>query len=68
MECIRNQINKIRNSVEDRQSRKAWQTVNKENKRISTFRAKLKATSLEEQIQKWKESFQEFTRKILQRN
>ena len=44
-ECIQNQINKIRNSVEDRQSWIAWQTINEESKRKSTSRAKLKTAS-----------------------
>ena len=45
---IQNQINKIRDLVEDRQSRIAWQTVNKVSRRKSTARAKLKAASQEE--------------------
>ena len=54
IEFIQGQINKIRNSVEDRQSWTAWQTVN-EGK--STSRAKLKPASQEEWIQIWKEHF-----------
>ena len=54
-EYIQNQINKIRDSVEDRQSRIAWQTVNEVSRRKSTVKAKLKATSQEE--------FWEFIRK-----
>ena len=50
-EYIKNQINKIRDSVEDRQSRIAWQMVNKVSRRKSTVKAKLKATSQEERIQ-----------------
>ena len=50
-EYIQNQINKIRDSVEDRKSRIAWQTVNKVSRRKSTAKAKLKATSQEERIQ-----------------
>ena len=57
-EYIQNQIIKIRNSVEDRQSRIAWQLVNKVNRRKSTAEAKLKATSQEEQIQLWKQHFE----------
>ncbi len=38
-EYIQNQIDKIRNSVEDRQSRIAWQTVNKLSRRKSTVKA-----------------------------
>ena len=41
-EYIQNQINKIRESVEDRQSRIAWQMVNEVSRRKSTARAKLK--------------------------
>ena len=48
IEYIRGQINKIRNSVEDRQSRIAWQTANEVSKRKSTSRAKLKAASQDE--------------------
>ena len=49
-EYIQNQINKIRNSVEDRQSRIAWQTVNEVSRRKSTAKAKLKATSQEKRL------------------
>ena len=42
-EYIKNQINKIRDSVEDRQSRIAWQTVNEVSRRKSTAKAKLKS-------------------------
>ena len=42
-------------SVEDRQSRIAWQTVNKVIRRESTARAKLKAASSEERIHLWKQ-------------
>ena len=41
-EYIQNQINKIRDSVEDKQSRIAWQTVNEVSRRKSTAKAKLK--------------------------
>ena len=50
-EYIRNRIDKIRDSVEDRQSRIAWQTVNEVHRRNSTVKAKLKATSQQERIQ-----------------
>ena len=53
-EYIQNQINKIRDSIEDRQSRIAWQMVNEVNRRKSTAKAKLKSTSQEERIQLWK--------------
>ncbi len=51
-EYIRNQINKIRDSVEDRQSRIAWQTVNEVSRKKSTARAKKK-----EQLHLWKQHF-----------
>ena len=45
-------------SVEDRQSRIAWQMVNKVSRRKSTEKAKLKATSQQEQIHLWKQHFE----------
>ena len=56
--CIQNQINKIRDSVEDRQSRIAWQTVNEVSRRKSTAKAKLKVTSPQERIHMWKQYFE----------
>ena len=47
-EYIQNQINKIRDWVEDKQSSIVWQTVNKVSRRKSPAKAKLKATSQEE--------------------
>ena len=44
-EFIQNQIDKIRDSVEDRQSRIAWQTINKVSRRKSTDKGKLKVTN-----------------------
>ena len=44
-EYIQNQIDKIRDSVEDRQSRIAWQTINEVSRRKSTAKAKLKAAN-----------------------
>ena len=41
-EFIQNQIDKIRDSVEDRKSRIAWQTINEVSRRKSTAKAKLK--------------------------
>ena len=41
-EYIQNQIDKIRDSVEDRQSRIAWQTVNEVSRRKSTVKANWK--------------------------
>ena len=42
---MQNQIDKIRDSVEDIQSRIAWQTINEVSRRNSTAKAKLKATN-----------------------
>ena len=42
IEYIQNQINKIRNLVEDRQSKIAWQMVNEVRRRKSTVKTKLK--------------------------
>ena len=54
-ECIKYQINKIRDMVEDRQSRIALQTVNEMGRRMTTARVKIKATSQEERIHLWKQ-------------
>ena len=56
-EYIQNQIDKIRDSVEDSQSRIAWQTINEVSKRKSTAKAKLKATNQQERIKLWKQHF-----------
>ena len=58
IEYIQVQINNIRHSVEDRQSRLAWQTVNEISDRKSTSRSKLKATSQKDRLQKWEDHFQ----------
>ena len=50
MEYIQNQIDKIRDLVEDRQSRITWQTINEVSKRKSTAKAKLKAANQQERI------------------
>ena len=47
-EYIQNQIDKIRDSIEDGQSRVASKTVNEVSRRKSTEKAKLKATNQEE--------------------
>ena len=49
-EYIQNQIDKIRDSVEDRQSRIAWQTINEVSIRKSTVKANLKAANQQERI------------------
>ena len=62
---IQNLINKIRDSVEYRQSRMAWQMVNGVSRRKSTVKAKLKATSQEERTHLWKQHFENLHRKPL---
>ena len=57
-EYIQNQIDKIRDSVEDRQSSIAWQTINEVSRRKSTAKAKLKATNQQERIKPWKQHFE----------
>ena len=47
-EYIQNQIDKIRHSVEDRQSRIARQKINEVSRRKSTAKAKLKAVNQQE--------------------
>ena len=57
-EYIQNQIDKIRDSVEDMQSRIAWQPINEVSGRESTAKAKLKATNQQERIKLWKQHFE----------
>ena len=57
-EYIQNQIDKIRDSVEDRQSRIAWQTINEVSRRKNTAKAKLKAANQQERIKLWKKHFE----------
>ena len=57
-EYIQNQIDKIRDSVEDRQSRIAWQTINEVSRRKNTARAKPKAANQQERIKLWKQHFE----------
>ena len=57
-EFIQNKIDKIRDSVEDRQSRIAWQTINEVSGRKSTAKAKLKAANQQERIKLWKHHFE----------
>ena len=56
-EFIQNQIDKIRDSVEDRQSRIAGKTINEVSRRKSTTKAKLKAANQQERIKPWKQHF-----------
>ena len=57
-EFIQNHIDKIRDSVEDRQSRIAWQTINEVIRRKNTAKAKLKAANQQERIKLWKQHFE----------
>ena len=57
---IQNQINKIWDSTEDRQSRKAQQTVKEVSRRNSTGRTKVEATSQEKRIHLWKQNLVNF--------
>ena len=57
-EYIQNQIDKIRDLVEGRQSRIAWQTINEVSRRKSTAKAKLKAANQQEKIKLWKQHFE----------
>ena len=57
-EYIKNQIDKIRDSGEDRQSKIAWQTINEVRRRKSTAKAKLKAINQQEWIKLWKQHFE----------
>ena len=57
-EYIQNQRDKIRDSVKDRQSRKAWQTINEVSRRKSSVKAKLKAANQQERIKLWKQHFE----------
>ena len=57
-EHTQNQIDKIRESVEDRQTRIAWQTINKVSRRKITAKAKLKPANQQERIKLWKQHFE----------
>ena len=57
-EYIQNQIDKIRYSVGDRQSRIAWQTINELSRRKNTAKAKLKAANQQERMKLWKQHFE----------
>ena len=57
-EYIQNQIDKIRDSVEDMQSRIAWQTINEVSKRKSSAKGKLIAANQQERIKLWKQHFE----------
>ena len=57
-EYRQNKIDKIRDSVEDRQSRIAWQTIHEVSRWTSTIKANLKPTNQQERIKLWKQYFQ----------
>ena len=57
-EYIQNQIDKIRDSVEDRQSRIDLQTINELSRKKSTTKAKLKAANQQERVKLWKQHFE----------
>ena len=57
-ECIQNQIDKIRDSAEDPESRIAWQTINELSRRKSTAKSKWKAANQQERIKLWKQHFE----------
>ena len=57
MEYIQNEIDKIRDSVLDRQSRITWQTINEVSRRKSTAKGKLKAENQQERIKLLKQHF-----------
>ena len=63
-EYIQNQTNKIRDSVADRQSRIAWQSVNEMSGMKSTAWSKLKAASQEERIHLWKQDFEIYSENL----
>ena len=65
IENIQGRINKIRYSVEERQSHVVWQTINEASKRKNTSKTKLKAASQEERIHMWKEHFKNLLVKSL---
>ena len=67
-EYIQNQIDKIRDSVEDRQSRIAWQTINEVSRRKSTAKAKLKVANQQERIKLWNQHFENLLGKPTENN
>ena len=57
-EYIQHRVDKIRDSVEDRQSRIVWQMINEVSIRKSTAKAKLKAANQQKRIKLWKQHFE----------
>ena len=64
LEYIQSQMNKTRNSVEDRQLRLATQTVKEMSGRKSTLRAKLKAANQKRKDTNMEKTFQESAWKL----
>ena len=64
-EYVQNQIDKIRDSAEGRQSRIARKTTNEVSRRKNTAKAKLKATNQQERIKPWKQHFENLLRNPL---
>ena len=62
-EYIQNQTDKIRDSVEDRQSRIAWQTINEVSRRKSTANAKIESCKPTRKSKTVGTAFQKSTRK-----
>ena len=58
IEYIQNHIDKIRDSVEDRQSRIAWQMINEVSRTKSTAKANLKTKHQQERMKLWKQYFE----------
>ena len=57
-EYIQKRIDKIRDSVEDKQSRIAWQTINEVSRRKNTAKAKLNTANQQERINLWQQHFE----------
>ena len=55
---IHSKSDKIRDLMEDRQSRIARQTINEVSRRKNTAKAKLKAANQQERIKQWKQHFE----------
>ena len=62
-EYKQNQIDKIRDSVEDKQSRITRQTINGVSRGNSTAKAKLIAPNQQEKIKLWKQHFENLLEK-----
>ena len=67
-EYIQNQIDKIRDSLEDRQSRIAWQTINEVSRRKNTAKAKLKSSKPTRKNKTVETALRKLTRKPTENN